>query len=124
MRSWDGVPRSPSRASWRWSLGPRWGSCYEHGRATGSAAVLTHRVAAGDGLFGLPWHCARVGEELLLRVSGAASAQAGSAMRGVRVHAALRRSFRRCQHAALGAPFEAGNLAELIPSCVGGGTDR
>ena len=53
------------------------------------APFCAHRIAAGGGLLGVPQHHAFGSQEFLLRLSGAAAAQASGAVRGLCLHAAL-----------------------------------
>ena len=71
-----------------------WGSLgnrYERRRAAHALPIFADLVANRGRLFGMPQHYALGGEEFLLRISGSARGQAPGAVRGVCLHAALRR---------------------------------
>ena len=77
------------------------GERYERRRAAHAFAIFADLVANRGGVFGMPQHHPRRGQEFLLRFSGPAPGQAPGAVRGVRLHAALRRHCRRLQTAVL-----------------------
>ena len=74
---------------------------YERRRAAHALAIFADLVATRGGLFRMPQHHPRRGQEFLLRLPGPAPGQAPGVVRGVRLHAPLRRHRRRLQTAVV-----------------------
>src|SRR5713101_1119328 len=123
MPCWGGVQQFRKPANWRWWLVPRWGNCYERRGAADAISVFSELLANCRGLFGVPQYCALGGKEFLLCLSGVAFSQAPGSLRGVRLHAALRRHQRRWQLAALRTTPETRGVARLLSQCPIGSPD-
>src|SRR5216684_4086074 len=120
---WAGVRQSPKPGSWPWSLVPPWGSCWgskdEHGRGKCARAVFAYRFTAPHGVLRLPEYRALRGQEFLLWICGASTAETQCVERGVRLHAAVRRHRRRQHVKPQRSSQQAGGLAEQSPPCFG-----
>ena len=89
---------------------------YERRRATHALSIFADGVANRGRVFGMPQHYALGGQEFLLRLSGLAYGQAPGVVRGICLHAALRRHRRRHQASGLGKTATARCLAGCFSS--------
>src|SRR5579864_9046330 len=108
-----------NRGSWLWSFVPqlaKWrelereGNC-ERRDAAGSYALDPCSSPVGHGVFRLQGHHPQGGQEFLLRVSRPSATQTRSSVRCLRLHAALRRHYRRSQVEFARAPSKTRHLA-------------